>query len=73
MHFVNNKIIGKLMLLPGVILISGLRILDQGKAFSNPSELDWDLASAQKLKIENPSIFCEVNNSPYLNFIKAGI
>ena len=75
MYFVNNKMIGKVMLLPGVILNSGLRIPVHGKASNNPSELGWDLDSVPKLKIENPSIFCEINNLTYLNFnfIKAGI
>jgi hypothetical protein len=50
-YFVNNKMLGKVMLLPGVILNFGLCIPVHGKDSNNPPELGWDSSSVPKLKI----------------------
>jgi hypothetical protein len=63
---------GKAMLLPGVILKSGLCVSVHGKDSNNPLESGWNSSLAPKLK--NPLIFCEINNLlyPKINFTKAG-
>ena len=43
--------LGKAMLLPGVILKSGLCVPVHGKNSNNPPEPGWDSSSVLKLKI----------------------
>ena len=43
--------LSKVMLLPGIILKSGLCVPVHGKDSNNPPELGWDSSSVLKLKI----------------------